>query len=94
MLANQKAVNVFGVVHTAIKLTVLAGIVNSDLEPTFVIHKGTVGTEKRSSLTHMALFRPVHLENWKSGCAGGSMCLEKECEARSLGKSPTTCEVC
>lgn len=94
MLANQKVVNVFGVVHTAIKLAVLAGIVNSDLEPTFVIHQGTFGVVRGSSLTHTALFRPVHLENWKSGCPGGSMCLEKECEARSLGKLPTTCEVC
>ena len=92
MLASQKVVNVFCVVHTAIKLAVLASIVNSDLEPTLVKHKGTVGAVRGSSLTHTALLRPVHLENWKSGCPGGSIRLAKERETRSLGKSPMTCE--
>ena len=94
MLANQKVVNVFCVVHTTIKLAVLTSIVNSDLEPVSAVHKGMFGAVKRSSLTHTALLRPVHLENWKSGCPGGSIRLAKERETRSLGKLPAICEDC
>ena len=94
MLASQKVVHVFCVVHTAVELAALASIINSDLESTFAIHKGTLNAVKGSSLTHTALLRPVHLENRKSGCTAGSMCLAEERETRSLGNSPITCEDC
>jgi hypothetical protein len=66
MLANQKVVNIFGIVHTAIKLAALPGIVNSDLEPTFAIHKARFA---RSDYPHSHI-RPfcvrctLRTENW------------------------------